>query len=307
MKLQKIENQISLHNNTYLNKSVFFKDTKLEYIFKKTEKISMAIYLVTNFFVPEEPLKWSLRKSATNLLNSVLTYSSSPLSFKEEKNINFHNEILMMVSYLDLAFHSGFISTMNYTILADELDRLVHEIAEYNGDEKDDGEDWQGDESEKDNNQKDASKGLFVDNYFEVQKSLRTTDNIMSYRNEANLYKGQEKRQSNNQKDITSISNDENVKTNFRSGNSNTKFENINIKTDNPKKTKRTSEENLQRQEKILDEIGRIGEVSIKDIENVLPKYSSKTLQRELLRMVEIGLLDKKGERRWSRYSLKKS
>jgi len=45
--------------------------------------------------------------------------------------------------------------------------------------------------------------------------------------------------------------------------------------------------------------------VSIKEIAAVLPDLSSKTIQRELLSMVDDGLLIKKGERRWSRYSLK--
>lgn len=44
-------------------------------------------------------------------------------------------------------------------------------------------------------------------------------------------------------------------------------------------------------------------EYSIKDIFQQVPGVSEKTIQRELLAMVELGILAKKGERRWSTYS----
>lgn len=62
------------------------------------------------------------------------------------------------------------------------------------------------------------------------------------------------------------------------------------------------------RQDLILSFIKKIGkEVSIKDIVGapaIAPFYGEKTIQRELLELVERGVLRKKGERRWSRYFL---
>jgi hypothetical protein len=45
-------------------------------------------------------------------------------------------------------------------------------------------------------------------------------------------------------------------------------------------------------------------EVMVKDITIHFPDLSEKTLQRELLALVETGVLKKTGERRWSRYSI---
>ncbi len=59
-----------------------------------------------------------------------------------------------------------------------------------------------------------------------------------------------------------------------------------------------------ERQELIVKTIASKGELSIKDLEGVVKGCSEKTIQRELLSLVELGILQKSGERRWSRYSL---
>jgi len=44
--------------------------------------------------------------------------------------------------------------------------------------------------------------------------------------------------------------------------------------------------------------------LTIKDFSKVITDCSEKTIQRELLDMVEKGIIKKEGERRWSKYSL---
>jgi len=46
-------------------------------------------------------------------------------------------------------------------------------------------------------------------------------------------------------------------------------------------------------------------DLMIKDISHKISDCSEKTIQRELIALVAAGVLKKKGERRWSRYSLK--
>ena len=61
------------------------------------------------------------------------------------------------------------------------------------------------------------------------------------------------------------------------------------------------------RKKKILEivrEKGIDNGVVIKDICNVMPTLSEKTIQRELTDMVDSGVLKKVGEKRWSRYHL---
>jgi DNA-binding transcriptional ArsR family regulator len=58
------------------------------------------------------------------------------------------------------------------------------------------------------------------------------------------------------------------------------------------------------RRESILSVIKNKNQASIKDISTLIRGVSEKTIQRELSSLVEEGIVLKKGERRWSTYSL---
>ena len=58
------------------------------------------------------------------------------------------------------------------------------------------------------------------------------------------------------------------------------------------------------RREAILSVIKNKGSASIKDISTLIRNVSEKTIQRELLSLIEAGAVLKKGERRWSVYSI---
>ncbi len=58
------------------------------------------------------------------------------------------------------------------------------------------------------------------------------------------------------------------------------------------------------RREAILSVIKNKGSASIKDISTLIRNVSEKTIQRELLSLIEAGMVLKKGERRWSTYSI---
>ena len=55
----------------------------------------------------------------------------------------------------------------------------------------------------------------------------------------------------------------------------------------------------------ILEFVRKHKNVSIKDIAKVIKGFSEKTIQRELTLLIQQGLVEKKGERRWSVYSPK--
>lgn len=59
-----------------------------------------------------------------------------------------------------------------------------------------------------------------------------------------------------------------------------------------------------QRREEILKVIKDKGIVTIKDITLQIKNCSEKTIQRELIIMLSLGVIKKTGERRWSKYSL---
>jgi hypothetical protein len=63
--------------------------------------------------------------------------------------------------------------------------------------------------------------------------------------------------------------------------------------------------EHNDRRKIILALIKQKPALTVKDISKSIPHVSEKTIQRELLSMVSEGILLKKGERRWSTYSLR--
>lgn len=72
------------------------------------------------------------------------------------------------------------------------------------------------------------------------------------------------------------------------------------------KKESKSGELN-NRQENILREITHKGQLTIRDLADKISGCSEKTIQRDLLALVDQGVLKKEGERRWSKYSLASS
>lgn len=58
------------------------------------------------------------------------------------------------------------------------------------------------------------------------------------------------------------------------------------------------------RQESILNLLKKDSNLTIKDFVKVIKDCSEKTIQRELISLVEKGVVKRVGERRWSTYSL---
>lgn len=66
----------------------------------------------------------------------------------------------------------------------------------------------------------------------------------------------------------------------------------------------RVPQEQSGRRDAILSILRARGTVSIKDISDSITDVSEKTIQRELMSLIEEGLIVREGERRWSKYSL---
>ncbi len=71
-----------------------------------------------------------------------------------------------------------------------------------------------------------------------------------------------------------------------------------------PRRLASGTEAPSMRSQRIVDIVTAKGEVSIRDVAAVITDCSEKTIQRELLALVERGVLRKEGERRWSTYRL---
>ncbi len=88
-----------------------------EYLSDRIEKLTWAIYRVTDLLSDKEPVKWSLREKALVLYNNIISF----LNGKEEKVFNSFNEI---IDFLELISKDSSIFSTNYEILKTEYQKL---------------------------------------------------------------------------------------------------------------------------------------------------------------------------------------
>ena len=93
----------------------------------KAEKLVSAIYLLTNLFTEEDPIRIRLRERSLDLVPAMSSGSSSPLDVSVYvKAIQLIDEIL---SYLAIALSINLISVMNYSILKEQFYLLRGQIS----------------------------------------------------------------------------------------------------------------------------------------------------------------------------------
>jgi len=241
----------------------------------KTEKLVTAIYMITNFLSDKEPMKWKFRETGLLLLNHSLT-----LNEKSEQNyldsviriLSFINEIL---SILEIAYLSGFISEMNYSILKREYLFVKKHI------------------QSKTENPTTNNSFTFPENFFSVSKN-----NISSRSdNNKNIHHNILKKNSEN-----NVSNSLKIKPTESYYVKNTIGQNNQKDIHNTKR--QTDFVKDKRKQLILQLLRDNKELTIKDISLQVSGCSEKTIQRDLVSMLQNKVLKKTGERRWSRYSL---
>ncbi|TSC70488.1 MAG: Uncharacterized protein CEO12_323 [Parcubacteria group bacterium Gr01-1014_46] len=239
--LDKAKSDLNSQKNPEFN--VFFDaDSDFVFICKKTEKLASAVYLITNLFSDNEPMKWTLRKKVSELLSFVTTYKD----IRQSELPNFvhtsKTKVSEILSLLEVSLFAGLVSQMNFSILGQEFTNLIELL--------------------KNNNQKsDFSNNLIPKTFFEANRPSFA---------------------------LSPVSVSANIKDNFG------------IKDD-------TAFKSNNRQNIILGLLKKKKDLTIKDIAVIIKDVSEKTIQRELISLISAGVINKTGERRWSRYSLKVS
>ncbi len=97
-----------------VNDSKVFSKRHIDFMFKRLEKLSSAIYIVTDLVSDSEPLKWKLRQTSLSLLSDTSGYK-----------LNISDNIHKIVSFLDIALVGNIISEMNVSVLKYEFERLI--------------------------------------------------------------------------------------------------------------------------------------------------------------------------------------
>ncbi len=95
-------------------------DTDWSYMSKKAEKLTTALYMVTDMMPTEEPMKWKAREFAVGLLSDIMLCGSSSLSERAELLKRVMKGVDHVVSYLEVAWTTRMMSEMNATILKKE-------------------------------------------------------------------------------------------------------------------------------------------------------------------------------------------
>ncbi|MES2223699.1 MAG: hypothetical protein V4469_02065 [Patescibacteria group bacterium] len=255
------DNKKELEVMNFLSKG----DKFVFYVFRKASKISYAVYVITDLIKDTEPLKWTLRKSATEM--------SALRNFFDEKSVfnNLEKTLLELEAFLDLASFAKVVSEMNSALLQGEIRRLISDMRER------------------------AKEGFYspqlVPNFFDIPKpETFTIAPVSPHVSESNFSKGH-KGHVNNYDFYKKPERPQSLKKEFTEMSPKSQ-------TEQPKGQRRDQIITIMKEKSGVP-------ISIKDISLKIKDCSEKTIQRELTSMVEDGTLKKTGERRWSTYSLK--
>jgi len=244
--------------------------------YTKTHKLITALYMVTDIMDKEEPIRGKLRNLGTEIISDI---HSTPA--------NTGNRISEIMSFLSIAGAMNFISEMNCAVLKKEFFELKNSIQ----------------------NHTDV-KPMWITEFLSHQTkeeldssrtpSFSTDDSKKQSKGQGNVGKGQQL-----------------LRTRIGVQRGSTLMKVLSDKTSllpnsNSPKTDKEDFNALkkQRRDDILNIIkSNGGGATIKDIKTKMDasvngeiSFSEKTLQRELLSLIKDGVLNKTGEKRWSRY-----
>ena len=96
-------------------------------------KITLALYRVTELFPAREPLKFSIREKANQILaDSLLFFTKNPLKLEEKQRKSVSDPILgnieILNSYFEVAQDQNWLRRENFIILKREYEKIREEI-----------------------------------------------------------------------------------------------------------------------------------------------------------------------------------
>lgn len=255
---------------------------------KKTERLTAAIYMVTDLFDDKESLKWELRKKSIALLSFISSLPESR-TFPQEDSIQreISKNLSGMLFPLKIAMHVKLISPMNFSILKEEYLSLVDLLETHV-------------EDSLFKNDFVFPEGFF--SYGEISKDYKTKNIEMR-----DFYKGHKKNGSSKKLKQENIKRGgidfENLKIKDTSVGHNSKEKDTYIvHTSNQIVLEKDSRRNA-----IIQLLKTRGELTIRQISSVISGCSEKTIQRELMSLITNSVVLRRGERRWSTYLLNNS
>jgi len=250
------------------DQSIVVRSASFSYTVKKIEKLASGLHLVTNFIPVTESVRERMRDASLRILSNFLMIDSGTNELVIRHITAIENSIIELIMLLNIAHTAEYISFMNKDVLIREYTQLLEFIREHRG-------------------TLTAEDTAISDEFFNVP--FPKESNQSSTRLGTTVSKGQDAHEGTGAISIKDTSKP--ITTQRQTS----------VRTDtNGSLTKRRD----SRRSVILGLLKNQTKISIKDVSSIISDCSEKTLQRELLAMVDEGVLTKEGERRWSTYSL---
>lgn len=256
---------------------LFQKDSYLLFIYKKSERIISAVYLVSNFFPDSEPLKWQFRTIGVGVISHNLSLTLNPL-YRSERFYQLAAELVKLLSLLDISHLAGLISEMNFAILKKELESLLETL-----------------------NMKGFQPSARADKNSLFDKDFFTVPPDELSPSLSNIVPGGQVAGGASHPWPAQSQQPSDAPIGHSKGHPYLKDKQITIGNDLS-----GIKDIHARQSSIIELLKTKSNLTIKDFSQIIKGCSTKTIQRELLKLVKIGVLKKEGERRWSRYSIVK-
>ncbi|MDB5253939.1 MAG: seg [Parcubacteria group bacterium] len=282
-------NQVAIKNQSTDGFSAvlghFSSDESFVFTLQKAQKLASALYVITGFFSDSEPLKWKFRTLASNLLEANMSNRGQATN-SDASVSNIRTIVLEISSLLVVAKQAGLVSDMNYSIMSKEFAQFADSLTTS--------------PNFKETGTRELRSDFFT---VDIQKPSAVFQPKIEQKEEVSFI-SDPVYQPVSHKDIpippTSSLLPEvsevspKIQTQDPQSASSKQFKDYGVVA-----VKKNS-----RQSVIIGLLKRKKEIMIKDISPLIHGCSEKTIQRELLSMVEAGILKKTGEKRWSRYSL---
>ena len=286
--------------------SFFNSDSYFNFVHKKSERLCMAIYLITDFFPNHDPIKDNMRRGGTDLLNTSLSLITSSSSFRRDILNNISKICIEVISLSKIASNLGMTSIPNHTVLENEIKNFLSVIEERERPSTTGQGFVLNEESINNYTKEDRFNDVFASDVKEAANVSIPKPSSVDVEKEIEVKKPDINftKDSDHKKQDSNISKDKENSTIPRENKRAADTSDSDIKGMGQESPFKSVMQKNERQQIILGIVRELGETSIKDISDNIKDCSEKTIQRELNTLIYGGVLKKIGERRWSKYVL---
>ncbi len=259
------------NNDLEISNGVNPTDT-LNYLEARAKKITSALYRVTDLFSEKEPLKWSLRREAIEVLERLLSLRHDTPKERSAGVEKISALISKLISILELAEGGSFISRLNFEVLEREYLKIKEMIL---------------------NSGELLAQNIESNLIPEPAEALENKGNSIGHESIGHSI-GHDKKI-----ELTSPKNKPERIMSFKDTPSQTKF----YETSESGEAAVVNGE--ARKGIIIEYLKEKDWVSLGELSSLFQKgLSEKTLQRDIADLASAGLIERQGEKRWRRYAL---